>query len=100
MVSLSVRLRVSVDSLYDARLTGELRIMFAHEDIYSGYMDKFFAAHHHPAISWIHDLGRGRFRTVSQTLLSESQGASDLQIQHVCSYFSAGLESNLMPPWW
>jgi nuclear pore complex protein Nup133 len=57
--------------------------MFAREDVYGGYMDKFFAEHHHPAISWIHDLGRGKHGAASQTLLAESQGASDLQIKHV-----------------
>ncbi|KIM87137.1 hypothetical protein PILCRDRAFT_64451 [Piloderma croceum F 1598] len=68
---------------------GELRVMFAQEDVYSGYMDKFFAEHHHPAISWIHDLGRGKHGAASQTLLAESQGASDLQIKHVHGNFSS-----------
>jgi nuclear pore complex protein Nup133 len=62
--------------------------MFAQENVYSGYMDKFFAEHHHPAISWIHDLGRGKHGPASQTLLAESQGASDLQIKHVRVKFS------------
>src|SRR5882762_4597666 len=73
------------------RIIGELRIMFAQEDIYGGYMDKFFAEYRHPGISWIHDLGRGRHGAASQTLLAESQHASDLQIKHVSvSCFNLG----------
>lgn len=73
-------------SILNAHL-GELRVMFAQEDIYSGYMDKFFAEHNHPIISWVHDLGMGRHGAASQTLLSESQGASDIHTKHVRTYF-------------
>lgn len=66
-------------------------MMFAQEDIYSGYMDKFFADHRHSAISWIHDLGRGRHGTASQTLLVESKDAHDLQMKHVCGHLLLSL---------
>jgi len=56
--------------------------MFAQEDIYRGYMDKFFAEYPHPSISWIHDLGRGRHGAASHTLLAESKRANNLQTKH------------------
>lgn len=59
--------------------------MFAQEDAYGGYFDKFFAEQRHPSISWVHDIGRGRFGAASQTLLDESRDASDLQMKHVRS---------------
>lgn len=59
--------------------------MFAQEDLYGGYMDKFFAEHHYPSISWLHDLGTGKHGAASETLLAESQDASDLQTKHVCA---------------
>lgn len=62
---------------------GELRVMFAQENAYSGYMNKFFAEHNYHDISWIHDLGMGRHGAASQTLLVESQDASDLKSKHV-----------------
>lgn len=58
--------------------------MFAQESIYGGYMDKFFAEHHHPSISWIHDLGRERHGAASETLLAISKDMHDLQTKHVC----------------
>lgn len=58
--------------------------MFAQEIVYGGYMDKFFAANHHPSISWLHDLGTGKYGAASETLLAEAQDSSDLQTRHVC----------------
>lgn len=60
--------------------------MFAQESTYGEYMDKFFAEHHHPTISWIHDLGRGRHGAASETLLAVSQDTNDLQIKHVRAF--------------
>ena len=77
----------SLPMLYTLLLSfspGELRIMFAQEDRYVNFMDRFFAKNHHPSISWIHDLGTGKHGAVSETLLAESQDASDLEIKHVC----------------
>ncbi|KAF7967089.1 hypothetical protein HWV62_35891 [Athelia sp. TMB] len=61
---------------------GELRVMFAQEDAYGGYIDRFFAEQHHPSISWVNDLGKGRFSSASRTLLEESRDAGDLEIKH------------------
>ncbi|OBZ75079.1 hypothetical protein A0H81_04264 [Grifola frondosa] len=60
---------------------GELRTMFTQEQ--DGYMDSFFAEHPNPAISWIHDLGRGRYGLASQALLSEAEHATELTTKHL-----------------
>src|ERR1700722_10623252 len=67
--------------------TGELRLMFAQEDIYNGYMDIFFAENSYPSVSWIHDLGKGRYGHASQTLFEEAQNSPSLQAKHVCPTF-------------
>lgn len=56
---------------------GELRTMFAQHD-HIEYMDLFFAEHPHPSISWLHDLGRGRYAPASQALQSEAGHASEI----------------------
>ncbi|RPD66182.1 hypothetical protein L227DRAFT_539315 [Lentinus tigrinus ALCF2SS1-6] len=60
---------------------GELRTMFAQD--HSGYLDLFFADHKHPGISWIHDLGRGRYADASQALRTESEHATELASKHL-----------------
>ncbi|KII88453.1 hypothetical protein PLICRDRAFT_110437 [Plicaturopsis crispa FD-325 SS-3] len=72
---------------------GELRTMFAQEDAYGEYMDKFFDQHPHPSISWIHDLGKGRHGAASETLLIQAQGAKDLASKHLM--LSIGKLANL-----
>ncbi|KAG9226276.1 hypothetical protein CCMSSC00406_0003155 [Pleurotus cornucopiae] len=57
---------------------GELRIMFAQEDLYSIYFDRFFASNPHPSISWLHDLGKGRYESTAQTLLEEANRSTNL----------------------
>lgn len=56
---------------------GELRTMFARHN-HTGYMDLFFAEHPHPSISWLYDLGRGRYSLASQALQSEAEHASEI----------------------
>ncbi|KAI0374941.1 hypothetical protein BV20DRAFT_934524 [Pilatotrama ljubarskyi] len=60
---------------------GELRTMFAQS--HSEYLDTFFAEHPHPGISWIHDLGRGRYALASQALLTEAEHAPELVSKHL-----------------
>lgn len=60
---------------------GELRTMFTQE--HDEYMDAFFSKYPNPAISWIHDLGRGRYGLVSESLLSEAENATELVAKHV-----------------
>ncbi|KAI0636924.1 Non-repetitive/WGA-negative nucleoporin C-terminal-domain-containing protein [Trametes polyzona] len=60
---------------------GELRTMFAQD--HSEYLDTFFAEHPHPGISWIHDLGRGRYALASQALLTEAEHAPELVSKHL-----------------
>lgn len=62
-------------------LSGELRTMFA--EGHNEYLDTFFAEHAHPGISWIHDLGRGRYALASQALLTEAEHAPELVSKHV-----------------
>jgi hypothetical protein len=62
---------------------GELRVMFAQEDAYRGYMDKFFASSPNTAISWIHDLGRARHGATAAALLLDAEQATNLEAKHV-----------------
>jgi nuclear pore complex protein Nup133 len=57
--------------------------MFEQEDLYSGYMDKFFATNPHLSIQWIHDLGKFRYGAASTVLLKEAERTGDLDIRHV-----------------
>jgi nuclear pore complex protein Nup133 len=58
--------------------------MFSQEDE-KGYLDKFFVEQPNPAISWLDDIGKGRFDAASGALLSEAQSASNLKSKHVGS---------------
>ncbi|KAK0469814.1 Non-repetitive/WGA-negative nucleoporin C-terminal-domain-containing protein [Desarmillaria tabescens] len=57
---------------------GELRVLFSLSDSHTGYMDKFFADNANPLISWIHDLGHGRYAAAARALLVESGEATNL----------------------
>ncbi|KZT09491.1 uncharacterized protein LAESUDRAFT_646564 [Laetiporus sulphureus 93-53] len=59
---------------------GELRTLFARR--HDEYLDAFFASHPHPSISWIHDLGRGRYDYASKALLLESERTVNLEERH------------------
>ncbi|KAF7796966.1 hypothetical protein EIP86_008154 [Pleurotus ostreatoroseus] len=61
---------------------GELRTMFAQEQNVD-YLDRFFAESHYPYVSWLHDLGRGRYGMAAQTLLEEADGAPELSSKHL-----------------
>lgn len=60
---------------------GELRVMFSQEDE-KGFLDKFFAEKPNPAISWLDDIGKERFDAASSALLSEAQGAANLEAKY------------------
>ncbi|KAJ7449858.1 hypothetical protein FB451DRAFT_741132 [Mycena latifolia] len=62
---------------------GELRVMFSQDDVQGAYMDKFFAAHPDPSISWIHHLGQRRYGEAAEALLSESETATQLNAKHL-----------------
>ncbi|KAK0485184.1 Non-repetitive/WGA-negative nucleoporin C-terminal-domain-containing protein [Armillaria novae-zelandiae] len=57
---------------------GELRVLFSLDESHTGYMDKFFADNANPLISWIHDLGQGRYASAAQALLVESGEATNI----------------------
>jgi nuclear pore complex protein Nup133 len=59
--------------------------MFAVEGsvAHDAYMDKYFTQHPHPAISWVHDVGKGRYKSAAGALLEESSQATHLEEKHV-----------------
>ncbi|KAG6851014.1 hypothetical protein H0H93_004501 [Arthromyces matolae] len=61
---------------------GELRCMFAQDDSHSLYIDKYFSEHPNNSVSWINDLGKGRFAAVSTTLLKEAGHSHNLETKH------------------
>ncbi|KAJ7632668.1 hypothetical protein FB45DRAFT_978375 [Roridomyces roridus] len=62
---------------------GELRVMFSQDEVHSGFLDKYFATHPDPSISWIHDLGQRRYEAAAAALLTESQNAAQLNTKHL-----------------
>ena len=69
---------------------GEVRTLFAQENdpAFNGYLDKFFAAHPYPSVSWIHDVGQGRYDVGSNALLEEAETAGELSAKHVSRLLS------------
>ena len=63
-------------------------MMFSQEDE-KGYLDNFFAEKPDPTISWLNDIGKGRFDSASKALYREAQGAQNLEVKHV-SFESLG----------
>ncbi|KAK0450161.1 Non-repetitive/WGA-negative nucleoporin C-terminal-domain-containing protein [Armillaria borealis] len=57
---------------------GELRVLFSLDESHTGYMDKFFADNTNPLISWVHDLGHGRYAAAARALLVESGEATNI----------------------
>ncbi|KAG6900855.1 hypothetical protein C0993_009973 [Termitomyces sp. T159_Od127] len=62
---------------------GELRVMFAHDESHSAYIDKYFAENPNDSISWINDLGKGRYSAASAALLKEAEHAGNLDAKHL-----------------
>jgi hypothetical protein len=69
--------------------------MFAQEDAYREYMDKFFATSPNTTISWIHDLGSPRHGAAAAALLLDAEQATNLEAKHV----SLSLEFFDVNPW-
>ncbi|KAL5532748.1 hypothetical protein ACEPAF_4522 [Sanghuangporus sanghuang] len=61
----------------------ELRCIFEQSDVYEEYIDAFFEKHPYPNISWVHDLGKGNWASVSTTLLPQIEQTMDLETRHV-----------------
>ena len=57
--------------------------MFAQEEAYGEYVDRFFAQNPHPNISWINDIGKHRFGAAASALFGESRHTGDLETKHV-----------------
>ncbi|KAG6866953.1 hypothetical protein C0991_003869 [Blastosporella zonata] len=62
---------------------GELRIMFAQDDSHNLYIDRYFSENPNNSISWINDLGKGRYAAASGTLLEEAGQAKNLDAKHL-----------------
>jgi hypothetical protein len=56
---------------------------FAKKPEYDEYLDKFFELHPYPAVSWMHDLHKGRFVSAADSLLLESKKAADVAAKEV-----------------
>ena len=81
---------------HPAGIAGELRLLFAHGDMYDAYMDVFFAENHFPSVSWLHDLDKGRYGPASHVLLGESGKASSLETKHVSTPSQLNQESDVV----
>ena len=57
--------------------------MFAQES--DGYLDRFFAEHDYPNISWIHQLNKENYALTSETLLDQADSAPELSSKQVWS---------------
>ena len=76
---------------------GEVRTLFAQENdpAFNGYLDKFFASHKYPSVSWIHDVGKGRYDVAGNALLQEADGAGELSAKHVSHRCCTGTTKSL-----
>ncbi|TFK55057.1 hypothetical protein OE88DRAFT_1674600 [Heliocybe sulcata] len=62
---------------------GELRTLFAQQERYGDYIDMYFAQHPNPTISWINDIGKGRYGAASESLLEVAKGEGTLEVKHL-----------------
>ena len=74
----------SVEYLFFAPIPAEVRTMFGQQADYANYMDTFFRDKPNVAISWIHDLGQGRYGSAADALLRGAEVANNLEGKHVC----------------
>ena len=65
--------------------------------MYDAYIDVFFAENHFPSVSWLQDLGKGRYGSASHVLLSESGKASNLETKHVSTFLASQKTSTVTP---
>jgi len=76
---------------------GELRVMFAQEEISGAYMDRFFADNPNNTISWLDDMGKERYGTSAASLLAESEKSNNLEVAHVSLHYDSMNVVNLWP---
>jgi len=62
---------------------GELRTLFAQQEKYSHYIDLYFSEHPNPAISWVNDMGKGRYGAASESLLEVAKNENTLEVKHL-----------------
>ncbi|PPR00501.1 hypothetical protein CVT24_005524 [Panaeolus cyanescens] len=68
---------------------GEVRTMFDPElEAQRGvYLDAFFKAHPNWAISWLNDLGKGRYEDAAMGLFKDASGTGNLEAKHLMLSF-------------
>ena len=57
--------------------------MFDQASQRASYLDSFFKENSNDGLSWIHDLGQGRFGSAASSLLKVAENASNLKGKHV-----------------
>jgi nuclear pore complex protein Nup133 len=57
--------------------------LFSQGEATADYLDRFFAKHNRPFVSWVQDLEKDRFHSAAETLLGESENAGDLAAKEV-----------------
>uniref|UniRef100_A0A0W0FLK8 Uncharacterized protein n=1 Tax=Moniliophthora roreri TaxID=221103 RepID=A0A0W0FLK8_MONRR len=62
---------------------GELRVMFAQQPAHNEYLDKYFAEHPNPAISWIQDLRNRRHEAAATALLQFATQETNLEAKEL-----------------
>lgn len=69
--------------------------MFDQESLRASYMDSFFKENSNDGLSWIHDLGQGRFGPAASSLLKVAESATNLEGKHVREISAFGLIMDL-----
>ncbi|KAK7467177.1 hypothetical protein VKT23_004235 [Stygiomarasmius scandens] len=62
---------------------GEVRVIFAQESTYDGYLDKFFETNPQPSISWLHDLNKRRHEAAAVALAQAASKETNLETRHL-----------------
>ncbi|THU89518.1 hypothetical protein K435DRAFT_969042 [Dendrothele bispora CBS 962.96] len=62
---------------------GEVRVIFAQDSIYDGYLDKFFETNPQPSISWLHDLSKQRHGAAAVALAQAAVKETSLDTRHL-----------------
>ncbi|KAF5373775.1 hypothetical protein D9758_000587 [Tetrapyrgos nigripes] len=62
---------------------GEVRVIFAQDSMYDGYLDKFFVSNPHPSISWLHDLNKRQHEAAAVALAQAASKETNLDTRHL-----------------
>ncbi|KAL1745686.1 hypothetical protein HDZ31DRAFT_35821 [Schizophyllum fasciatum] len=62
---------------------GELRVLFALDDVHRHYLDEFFRQGHRQNISWLYELTKNNLDAVPHLLLDDAHKATNLEARHL-----------------